>query len=214
MHPCLCRYLKVTCIEFIWENFLQKNATFIIAMCVSEHLFLNLINILLKHDNASMATPGITALGPWLGSDISAEPSTRIQKLYTANCTFITLCVCLRMSVCVCACVTLISQISGEIPALPMLWPSCVIGTLHHGCKSGGISIILDLLPSTELWCSLANPRHRRNPILCLSTISCYTLLHANKFLILTNATILICISQFLMTYQCTDISISFTKYC
>lgn len=72
------------------------------GVCVSEHLFLNLINILLKHDNASMATPGITALGPWLGSDISAEPSTRVQKLYTANCTFITLCVCLCMSVCYC----------------------------------------------------------------------------------------------------------------
>lgn len=128
-------------------------------------------------------------------------------------CAYVWVCVCvwLCLCVCVCACVTLISQISGEIPALPMLWPSCVIGTLHHGRKSGGISIILDLLPSTELWCSLANPRHHRNPILCLSTISCYTLLHANKFLIPTNATILICMS--LMTYQCIDRSISLSNY-
>lgn len=34
------------------------------------------------------------ALGPWPGSDISSEPSTLIQKLYTANCTFFTLYFC------------------------------------------------------------------------------------------------------------------------
>ncbi len=75
-----------------------------VCVCVCEHLLLHLINILLKRDVASMATPGVAALGPWLGSGISTEPSTHRRKLYTANCTFITLCMCLCVYWCVCVC--------------------------------------------------------------------------------------------------------------
>lgn len=77
------------------------------VVCVHEHLLLHLINILLKRDVASMATPGVAAMGPWLGSGISAEPSTHRKKLYTANCTFITLCVCLCVLLCLCVLVWL-----------------------------------------------------------------------------------------------------------
>lgn len=83
---------------------------------------------------------------------------------------------CVSFSVSTCAWISAISQISGDIQPLPAMWPLCLIGTLHHGRKSGGISLRSDVFLLLELWCSLVNPRHHANPLLCLPAVSCYLL--------------------------------------